>query len=109
MQAKSLFIDFFGDGPNIRVLDYILTERELDFSKNDIVRNAGVGRSTLYRLWKNLIKNKIITPTRVIGKAKLFKLNTKNTQIKKLAEINDILTLEELKKKSESGRQKVVA
>ena len=82
----------------IRILDYLLTERELDFSITDMAENAGIGRATLYRIWDNLIKNKIIIHTRDIGKAKLFKLNTENPKIKKLIEISDMLTLEELKK-----------
>ena len=103
---ESLFIEFMGDSPTIRVLDYLLTERDLDFSISDMARNAGIGRTTLYRIWSNLIKNKIIVPTRVIGKAKLYKLNKDNTKIKKLMEIDDALMLEDLKKRSS---QKVVA
>ena len=83
METKSLFIEFMGDSPMIRVLDYLLTERDLDFSITDIAENSGVGRATLYRIWDNLMKNTIITHTRNIGKAKLFKLNTSNTKIKK--------------------------
>jgi len=97
METKSLFIDFMGDSPMIRVLDYLLTERELDFSITDIADNSRIGRATLYRIWGNLIKNEIIAHTRDIGKAKLFKLNTKNSKIKKLIEIYDMLTMEELK------------
>ena len=91
----------------IRVLDYLLTERDLDFSITDIARNARIGRSTLYRIWDSLIKNKIITPTRVIGKAKLYKLNKDNDKIKKLMEIDDALILEDLKKRSAAQKIKV--
>ena len=97
MENKSLFIEFMGDSPMIRVLDYLLTERELDFSITDMAENAGIGRATLYRVWDGLIRNKVIVHTRDIGKAKLFKLNMENPKIKKLIEIYDMLTLEELK------------
>jgi len=107
MGTKSLFIEFMGDSPVIKVLDYLLTERELDFSITDMAENSGIGRATLYRIWDNLIKNQIIFHTRDIGKAKLFKLNTKNVKIKKLIEIYDMLTLEELKKHSEMQKIKV--
>lgn len=96
---KSLFIEFMGDSPTIRVLDYLLTERELDFSITDLAVNAGIGRATLYRIWDDIIKNKIIIPTRVIGKAKLFKLNTKNERVKKLIELYDLLIIHELRTK----------
>ncbi len=107
METKSLFIEFMGDSPTIRVLDYLLTERELDFSITDMAKNAGIGRSTLYRIWNNLVKNKIIIPTRVIGKAKLYKLNKDNLKIKKLIEIDDTLMLEDLKKRSAKQKVKV--
>jgi len=101
MQDQSLFIEFMGDSPVIRVLDYLLTERELDFSITDIAENAGIGRATLYRIWDDLTKNDIIVHTRDIGKARLFKLNAENSKIKKLIEMHDMLTLEELKKHSQ--------
>ena len=109
MEEKSLFVEFMGDLPMIRVLDYLLTERELDFSITDMAENAGIGRATLYRIWESLIKNAIIIPTRTIGKAKLHKLNTKNGKIKKLIEIYDMLALEELRKKAEGGKQEIMA
>src|SRR3990167_1484402 len=107
MEEKSLFIEFMGDSPTIRVLDYLLTERELDFSITDMAKNAGIGRSTLYRIWEGLIKNNIILPTRVIGKAKLFKLNKDDAVIQKLIEVDDKLVLEDLRKKAQ--KVKVVA
>ena len=104
-----MFIEFMGNSPTIRVLDYLLTERDLDFSITDMAKNAGIGRSTLYRIWDDLIKNEIIIPTRIIGKAKLYKLNKNNPKIKKLIEIDDYLILEELKKHSEKQKIKVTA
>ena len=76
---QSLFIEFMGDSPVVRVLDYLLTERNLDFSITDIAKN---------------------------GKAKLYRLNESNPKIKKLIEIDDMLILEELKKHSK--RQEIV-
>ncbi|MCH8003017.1 MAG: hypothetical protein IH934_00160 [Nanoarchaeota archaeon] len=105
MTKKSLFIELLGDSPSIKVLDYLLTERELDFSISDMARNAGIGRATLYRIWDQLIKNKMIMPTRTIGKSKLYKLNIENPKIKKLMEIDDMLILEELRNKA--GKRKV--
>ncbi len=109
MEEKSLFIEFMGDSPNMRVLDYLLTERDLDFSITDMAKNSGIGRSTLYRIWDGLIKNKIIIPTRIIGKAKLYKLNKENIVIKKLIEIDDNLMLEDLKNRSIKQEIKIPA
>ena len=99
MKETSLFINFMGDSPMVRIFDYLITEGGLDFSITDIAENAGIGRSTLYRIWDQLIENKIILHTRDIGKAKLFKLNTKDLRIKKLIEIYDMLILDSLRNK----------
>src|SRR3989344_4061275 len=107
MEDKSLFIEFIGDSSVTRVLDYLLTERELDFSITDMAENAGIGRATLYRIWDILIQNKILVHTRDIGKARLFKLNIENPKIKKLIELYDMLVLEELKKHAEKQKIKI--
>jgi len=109
METKSVFIEFMGDSPTVRVLDYLLTERDMDFSISDMARNAGIGRTTLYRIWDGLINNKIIVPTRTVGKAKLYKLNKDSVKIQKLIEIDDTLILEELRKRSKRNEQKIIA
>ena len=101
------FIDFMGDSPTIRMLDYLLTERDLDFSITDLANNAGIGRATLYRIWNDLVRNKVLMPTRTIGKAKLYKLNKDNHVIKKLIEIDDFLVMESLRKQTEKQKIKV--
>src|SRR3989338_6830257 len=109
MEDKSLFVEFMGDSPMMKVMDYLITERELDFSITDMAENSRIGRATLYRLWDDLIKNEIIVHTRDVGKAKLFKLNVANAKIKKLIEIYDILVIDELKKHSERKKIEVAA
>jgi len=106
MEENSLFIEFMGDSPTIRVLDYLMTERDLDFSISDMARNVSIGRTTLYRIWGKLLKNQIILPTRIIGKSKLYKLNKENPKIQKLMELDDMLAIEDLKKRA--GKQEAI-
>ncbi len=65
-----------------------------------MAKNTRIGRTTLYRIWDDLIKNRIIVPTRIIGKAKLYSLNKDNFVIQKLIEIDDKLMIEDLKRRS---------
>ena len=48
-------------------------------------------------------------PTRVIGKAKLYKLNKDNIIIRKLIDIDDTLILNDLKMRAEKQNIKVTA
>lgn len=108
MGKQTLFIEFMGDSPTIRVLDYLLTEREIDFSISDLAQNVGIGRATLYRIWDALLKNKLIVPTRTIGKAKLFKLNTTNPRVQKLVQLDDMLILDDLRQRAQKRKVAVV-
>ena len=92
-----MFIACMGDSPTIRVFDYLLTERDLDFSLTDIALHARIVRATLYRILDNLIQYQLIAPTRIVGRAKLYKLNKENSVIKKLIEIDDMLIKKELR------------
>ena len=84
----------------MKVFDYLLSERIFDFTLSDIARNAKIGRATLYRLFESLLKNEIILPTRMVGNARLYKLNKQQPVVKKLIEIDDMLLMDDLKKRS---------
>ncbi len=86
---QTKFRKLLGDNPKIRVFEYLLEGRELDHSLTDIAEGAGIDRVTLFRLWPQITKEKIVVHTRNIGNAKLFKLNLKNTDVQILAEMFD--------------------
>ena len=93
MESKTLFRTALGNTPKIRVLEFLIEGRELDYSISDIAEGAEIGRTTLFRIFDDLTENKIIIPTRIIGNAKLYKLNIKNNFVKKLIEIFDEIIL----------------
>ncbi len=84
---EPIFIRVLGDTPKIRILNYLIKYRGLDYSMSDIARNSKVGWATLSRLWKEFVKFRIVVPTREIGKAKLFKLNEENAAVIELIEV----------------------
>ncbi len=86
---ETLFRKSLGDTPKIRVLEFLIEGRELDYNISDIAEGAEIGRTTLFRIFEDLLTNKIIIPTRIIGNAKLYRLNIKNPFVKKIIEIFD--------------------
>lgn len=85
---KSSFRLVFGNSPILKVIDFFIEHREFDYSLTEIARNADVGWSTLHQFWKKLVKLGIVIQTRRIGRAELYKLNTENTLVRKLIEID---------------------
>ena len=98
MEEKSVFVEYFGDYPLIRVLDFLIEGRDMDYSMTEIAKNSGVGWTSFSEIWPQLTKKEIVVFTRKIGNAKLFKLNTKNTWVKELIKMDNVMTKLETEK-----------
>ena len=82
-EDKTIFLETFGDSPILRVLDFLVVNEEFDYSMTDIAKLSEVGYSTLKLFWQKLEEENIITNTRIIGKAKMYKININNPVMKK--------------------------
>ena len=85
---KSIFREYFGDSPQIKVLDFLMSGQDFDYSMTDVAKGAGVGWSAFTRVWQQLLNKNIIVQTRAIGNAKLFKLNEENPAVAKLIKLD---------------------
>jgi len=97
----TIFTKAIGNTPKIKVLEFLIEGRELDYSISDIAEGAGIGRTTLFRIWNDMISTGIIKHTRDIGNAKLYKLDIENNFVRKMVELFDTLVIEPLKEKKE--------
>ncbi|HLC65672.1 MAG TPA: hypothetical protein VJI46_06135 [Candidatus Nanoarchaeia archaeon] len=98
MAETSVFREALGDTPVIRVLDFLIGGRGLDYSLTDIAENSNIGWTTLHRIWDRLIKFGMVVPTREIGRAKLYKLNAENPAVKDLIRLYDTLLYQHTEK-----------
>ncbi len=106
---ETIFTKAVGNTPKIKVLEFLIEGRELDYSLSDIAEGdyslsdiaegSGIGRTTLFKIWGDFESLKLIKPTRTIGNAKLFKLNLENPFIKKLVDLFDSLIMNSLNEK----------
>ena len=81
--TKSVFLQEEGNTPKNRIWGFLIIHSEYDYSMKDIARYSKVGYTTLKELWKELKEKKIVVQTRVVGKAKMYKLNMKNPVVNK--------------------------
>jgi len=83
MKEETLLIQFLGNNPTLRIIDFFLDNRT-DYSKKEIIEALGMSKTTFYKVWKQLEKFKAVVPTRRYGKAQLFKINENNSVVRKL-------------------------
>ena len=98
MEEKSVFVEYFGNYPLIKVLDFLILGRDMDYSLTEIAKNAGVGWTAFSELWPQLVEKQIVLFTRQVGNAKLFRLNLKNAWVKELIKMDNIITRLETEK-----------
>jgi hypothetical protein len=85
---KSIFRQVFGDTPFLKVLDFLLTFQEFDYSKSQVAGEVGISRVTIDEIWKDYIKKGFIKKTRIVGRAELYKLNRTDPTVKALIELD---------------------
>jgi hypothetical protein len=90
---ESLFIRELGiKSPMLKVLDFLMDNESFDYSKTDIADGTGLSRATLFKAWPKLVALDLITSTRSVGQAKMYKLNKQNPIVKKLMELDDVIS-----------------
>ena len=106
---ESIFIEYFGKTPFIKILDFLIIGKDFDYSLTEIAEGAKVGWTAFSKVWKVFIEKSIVKHTRNIGKARLYKLNTENPVVKKLVRIHWEILKAETEKLFEEKVKKAVA
>ena len=91
-EQKSIFLEFFGESPQLKVLNFLITFQLFDYPLTEIAKNSEVSYSTLQIFWNKLERNNIVIKTRRVGKSDLYKLNTNNPAVQQLIKLDWNLT-----------------
>jgi hypothetical protein len=104
---RSLFLQFFGDKPKFRMIDFMLENRLRDFTKTEIARGAGLSWASLFSHWGDMERKKIVKLTRTVGRARLYQLNEKSPIVMLLKSIEMTLIKEAADVEEEAVSMKV--
>lgn len=101
-EEKSMFLQFFGDSPNFRMMDFLLEHRLEDFTKTQIAEGSKISWASLFNHWEVLEAHGVVKPTRTVGRATLYQLNEASPIVRQLKMIEQTLMREAAEK--EEGR-----
>ena len=91
-ENKSVFLEFFGESPNSKIIDFLIGYHMFGYPLTEIAKNSRVSYSTLQTFWEKLEKNSIVIKTRRVGKSNLYKLNIENPAVQQLIRLDWVLT-----------------
>ena len=99
-ENKSIFLECFGDTPQLRVFDFLIDNYFFDYPMTEIARESNVSYNSLKVFFPRLINAGILVKTRRIGKSDYFKFNTENVFVKNLIKLDWMLVKKDLFNKS---------
>ena len=95
---KSLLLQLTGEMPLFKILDFLVDNKGVDFTKKEIAEGAGISRASLFNYWNEIDKHKIVRTTRSFGKTRLYTLNTERIITKRILDLEKALISEALGK-----------
>ncbi len=107
-EYQSLLLKTLGDSPKLRIVDFFLDNPLFDFTKKEVIEALGMSKPTFYKYFKDIEEYGIVSVSRRIGKAKLYKINLENPMVKMLNEYTMQLSLQIVEQeKSKMQEQKI--
>ena len=107
-ENESLFVQYFGDSPFVKVLDFLIENDVFDYSVQDISEATGLARNTVSKIVEQMEKRNMVSPTRTVGRAKMFQLNRKDPIVAKLVAFDYEISVM-MARKVEGKKELVVA
>lgn len=87
----SVLVEFLGDHPLVRIVDFLLENRLFDYSKKQIAEGAGIGKVTLFKYWDKIEAMGLVKVSRKFGKTSLYKLNAQNKVVRQIMGLELVL------------------
>ena len=95
-ENTSAFLEYFGDTPKLRFLNFLIGNHFFDFNMTDMAREANISYNSLISLFSEFLEKGIIIKTRRVGKSDMYKLNLDNLIVKNFLKFAWFLTKQDL-------------
>lgn len=106
-QNKTLLLKYLGASPTLRIIDFFLDNPLSDYSKQEIVKNLGMGRMTFFKYWKEVEKSGAVKATRQVGRATMYRLDRDNEVVKQTIKLDMALARKAMEKAVEQYQKPI--
>jgi predicted transcriptional regulator len=102
--GDSLLLKVLGYSPKLRIIDIFLTNPYFDFDKEELARELGMSKQTVYKNFKDLEELGVVKVSRKIGRAIMYRIDRNYPLIKTLNESVNEASFQIAK---QEGKQKI--
>jgi hypothetical protein len=86
------FMEVLSKSPQFKVLTILAQRPQEELTKTEIAQKAGIGRTTLYRVWNDLERMRAVAPSRHVGAVTLYRMNPQSPVVQSFLSITKSLT-----------------
>ncbi len=87
-------LEFLGETPELRALDFFIENDLFDYSMADVSKGIGMARVTIKRVFEDMVGDKLLVPTRKVGKAQLYQLNKESPVVQTLLKLDTDISVQ---------------
>jgi len=95
-ENNSAFLEYFGDSPKLRFLNFLIGNHFFDFNMTDMAKEANISYNSLLNFFDEFLEKGIIVKTRRVGKSDMYKFNLDNPISKRFLQFAWFLTKQDL-------------
>ena len=95
-ENQSAFLEYFGNTPKLRFLNFLIGNHFFDFNMTDMAREANISYNSLMSFFDEFLEKEIIVRTRRVGKSDMYKLNEDNVIVQNFLRFAWFLTKQDL-------------
>jgi len=105
--GDSLLIKAFGYSPKLRMVDIFLTNPYFDFSKEELAKELGMSKQTVYKNFKDLEELGVVKISRRVGRAVMYRINMEHPLVKRLGEMVNEISLQIAEREAEKSKRAI--
>ena len=93
-EYQSILLKTLGASPKLRIVDFFMDNPLFDFTKKEVIEALGMSKQTFYKYFADIKEYGIVSASRKIGRATLYKINQKHPLVSMLKEYETKVSLQ---------------
>jgi len=93
----SAFLEYFGNTPKLKFLDFLIGNHFFDFNMTDMARESNISYNSLKSFFDEFLDKEIVIKTRRVGKSDMYKFNMENPIAQNFLKFAWFLTKQDLR------------
>lgn len=93
-EYQSILLKTLGESPKLRIVDFFMDNPLFDFTKKEVIEALGMSKQTFYKYFADIEEYGIVSITRKIGRATLYRINPQHPLVSMLKEYETKVSLQ---------------